>query len=130
MKIFSLSLDSSGWIEFFTDGQNADIFAPLIIKLDQLIVPTIIFYEVYKKIVFTQDHEQAIEVIAHMQQAKYIVDIDSSVALEAAQCSLEHKLAMADSLIYTTARKFNATLWTQDVDFKNLPNVHYIEKKK
>ena len=123
-------VDSSGWIEFFVDGQNADVFTPLIMKLDQLIVPTIIFYEVYKKIALAQDHEQAIEVVAHMQQAKYIVDIDPTAALEAAQCALEYKLAMADSLIYSVARKFKAVLWTQDVDFKNLPNVRYIEKKK
>lgn len=123
-------VDSSGWIEFFSDGENANIFSPLILKLEELIVPTIIIYEVYKKITLSSDHEQAIEVIAHIQQAKYIVDADTSLALEAAQYSLEYKLPMADSLIYATAKKFNATLWTQDVDFVNLPNIRYIEKKK
>jgi predicted nucleic acid-binding protein len=36
---------------------------------------------------------------------------------------------MADSIIYATAKKYNATLWTQDSDFKDLKNVRYIEKK-
>lgn len=122
-------VDSSGWIEFFSDGENANIFSPLILKLDELIVPTIIIYEVYKKVAFARDHEQAIEVIAHIQQAKYVVDVDTTLALEAAQCSMEYKLPIADSLIYATAKKFNATLWTQDIDFKDLPNVHYVVKK-
>jgi predicted nucleic acid-binding protein len=122
-------VDSSGWIEFFTDGTNANIFAPLILKLDELIVPTIIIYEVYKKIAFSRDHEQAIEVIAHIQQAKHIVNIDTTLALEAAQYSLEYKLPMADSLIYATTKKFKATLWTQDIDFEKIPHVRYIEKK-
>lgn len=75
------------------------------------------------------DHEKAIEVIAPMQQAKLIVEVDNTLALEAAQCSLEYKLPMADSLIYATAKKFNATIWTQDSNFINLPKVRYIEKK-
>ncbi len=122
-------VDSSGWIEFFSDGKNANTFASLILKPNELVVPTIIIYEVYKKIALSRDHEQAIEVVAHIQQAKHIVDVDTNLALEAAQCSLEYKLPMADSLIYATARKFNATLWTQDIDFENLPNVRYISKK-
>ena len=121
-------VDSSGWIEYFSDGANANAFSAIILKLDQLIVPTIIIYEVYKKITAVRDHEQAIKAIAHIQQAKYIADIDPSLALEAAQYSLEYKLPMADSLIYASAKKYKATLWTQEVDFQNLPNVHYIPK--
>ena len=122
-------VDSSGWIEFFSEGKNAEIFSPLILKVNELVVPTIILYEVYKKITLECDHDQAIEVIAHMQQAKHIVEVDSTLALDAAQCSLEYKLPMGDSLIYATAKKFNATIWTQDSDFINLPNVRYVEKK-
>ena len=122
-------VDSSGWIEFFSDGRNAGVFSPLILKLDELVVPTIILYEVYKKITLIYDHEQAIQVVAHIQQAKYIVDIDTTLSLEAAQYSLEYKLPMADSLIYATTKRYKATLWTQDDDFKNLPSVRYIEKK-
>ena len=122
-------IDSSGWIEFFSNGKNANIFSPIIVKMDELIVPTIIIYEVYKKIALCCDHDQAVEVIAHIQQAKYIIDVDATLALDAAQCSLEYKLPMADSIIYATAKKFNAILWTQDNDFENLPNVRYIAKQ-
>jgi predicted nucleic acid-binding protein len=123
-------VDSSGWLEFFSDGENADQFSSLILKLDELIVPTIIIYEVYKKVALAREHEQAIEAIAHIQQAKFIVSIDNSLAIEAAQYSIEYKLPMADSLIYATAKKFNAILWTQDNDFENLPGVNYIAKSK
>jgi len=122
-------VDSSGWIEFFSNGENANEFSPIIFKLDELIVPTVIIYEVYKKIAAYCDHEQAVEVIAHIQQAKYIINLDPTLALEAAQCSLERKLPMVDGIIYATAKKFNAILWTQDIDFKCLPNVRYIAKK-
>jgi predicted nuclease of predicted toxin-antitoxin system len=30
-----------------------------------------------------------------------------------------------NSIIYATARKFEALLWTRDADFKDLPGVEY-----
>jgi predicted nucleic acid-binding protein len=36
---------------------------------------------------------------------------------------------MADSIILATAREFNATIWTQDSDFKDMDNVKYFPKK-
>jgi predicted nucleic acid-binding protein len=41
--------------------------------------------------------------------------------LEAGDLSLAHGLAMADSLVYGTARRFRATLVTGDTDFEGLP---------
>lgn len=63
-----------------------------------------------------------------MQQAKIIVLVDSTLALDTAQFFLEYKLPMANCLIYATAKRFNATIWTQDGDFINLPNVRYVKK--
>jgi len=56
------------------------------------------------------------------------VAIDAALALSAAQLSLRHKLPMADSLIYATARQAQADLWTMDADFQGLPGVHYVSK--
>lgn len=58
-----------------------------------------------------------------------VVDMDMFIAIDAAQIPTQHKLPMADSIIFATCRAYNATLWTQDSDFKDLPGVRYIEKK-
>ena len=54
----------------------------------------------------------------------HVVDIDSALAVSAAR----YALPLADSLIYATARKCNAILWTQDGDFDGLSDVRYIPK--
>ncbi len=121
-------VDSSGWLEYFGNGPNANFFAPVIKKTDALIVPTICLYEVYKRVAEQRGEEDALAAIAWMS-AGLIVDLTKDIALNAALLSRAHKLAMADSVILATARAFDAELWTQDVHFANLAGVHYIEKK-
>lgn len=82
-------VDSSGWLEYLSEGRNAKLFAPAIEKIDELIVST---------------------------------------AIQAAKLSFEQKIPMADCLIYTTARQYNAIVWTQDVDFNSLDGVKYFTK--
>ncbi|MCX6148997.1 MAG: type II toxin-antitoxin system VapC family toxin [Ignavibacteriales bacterium] len=120
-------VDSSGWLEYFVDGKNAKFFAPVIEDTENLIVSVINIYEIYKKILIEKDENKALQSVSLMQQAK-IVEVNSSIAIQAAKLSSLLKLPMADSLIYTTAQIFNAVLWTQDVDFKNLENVKYFKK--
>jgi toxin FitB len=120
-------VDSSGWLEYFGKGENSHFFAPVIRETDALIVPTISMYEVFKKIVLQRDEEEALSAIGWMSIGE-IVDLTQDLALAAAMLSLEHKLPMADSIILATARAHDATLWTQDEDFKDLEGVRYIEK--
>lgn len=122
-------VDSSGWLEYFADGKNADYFAPAIQDTEALIVSTINLYEVFKRILQQRDENAAFRAIAIMQQGQ-IVDVTPSISLNAAKNSIDLKLPMADSIIYTTAQTYNATLWTQDSDFKNTDDVNFIEKKK
>jgi predicted nucleic acid-binding protein len=121
-------VDSSGWLEYFADGPNADFFARPIQDLCQLVVPTLNLYEVFKRIAQQRGEGDALQAIAVMQQAA-VVDLTSPLALDSARLSLEAHLPMADSIILATARAFDATLWTQDADFKNMKGVRYIEKK-
>jgi len=121
-------VDSSGWLEYFADGPNANFFARPIQDLGQLVVPTLSLYEVFKRIAQQRGEGDALQAIAVMQQAT-VVDLTSPLALDSARLSLEAHLPMADSIILATARAFDATLWTQDVDFKNMKGVRYIEKK-
>jgi len=121
-------VDSSGWIEYFINGANADFFSTPIQDSENLIVPTICIYEVFKRVLLKLGDDRALKTIGQMSLTT-VVDLDRSIAIQAAQISLETKLAMADSIILATARKYDATLWTQDEHFKDLEGVHYIEKK-
>ena len=120
-------VDSSGWLEYFANGKNAEIFAPIIVDIDKLIVPTIILYEVFKKVLQQRDETQALKAIAIMQQGS-LIELTNSIAINAAKLSIEYKLPMADSIILTTARECDAVLWTQDDDFREIEGVKYIKK--
>jgi predicted nucleic acid-binding protein len=120
-------VDSSGWLEFFTKGPNATVFAPVIKNVDELLVPTIIVYEVFKRILLQVGEEGARTVATAMRQGR-VIELDLIVAVTAATLSASLKLPMADSIILATARVYQATLWTQDADFKGMTGVRYIEK--
>jgi len=120
-------VDSSGWLEYLSDGKNAKLFAPAIEKTEELIVSTINIYETYKKILLERDESSAIQVVGLMQQAK-VIEVSSTISIQAAKLSYERKIPMADSLIYTTAKQNNAIVWTQDIDFKELDDVKYFKK--
>jgi len=120
-------VDSSGWLEYFADGPNADIFQPVLRKTDELLVPTISLYEVSKKLLLELGEEEANWAIGVMMQGR-VVPLDEGLALFASRISVTYKLPMADSVILATAIQFDAILWTQDADFDGLPNVRYFPK--
>ena len=122
-------VDSSGWLEYFADGPNAGFFAPAIHDFDRLLVPAVSMFEVFKKMKQERGEEVALEAVAQMRRGKLIA-LDASLAVAAAETSLEQKLPMADSIILATARANNATLWTQDDDFEGMDGVKYIARKK
>jgi predicted nucleic acid-binding protein len=122
-------VDSSGWLEYFADGENADFFASAIEDTKNLIVPVICIYEVFKRILQQSGLSEAQQHISDMHQGE-IVDLTASLALSAAKLSSELKLPMADSIILSVARTRNATLWTQDEHFKDLEDVKYVVKKQ
>jgi predicted nucleic acid-binding protein len=121
-------VDSSGWVEYFCKGSNARVFLPLIQDTQNLIVPAICLYEVFKKVYSQFDEEIALQAIAVMTLGQ-VVELDRDLAVEAALVSLEMKLPMADSIIYATARACDATLWTQDGHFKGLSDVKFYDTK-
>jgi predicted nucleic acid-binding protein len=122
-------IDTSGWLEYFSNGPNADFFANAIKNDSNIIIPTIILYELWKKILREEGEDKAVEFVAQLKRFE-VVPLDENLSISAATISCEYKLAMADSIIYATAKKYNAILWTQDSDFKTLKNIKYIEKKK
>ena len=121
-------VDSSGWIEYVTDSNNAAFYEAPISHSDHLLVPTICLFEVFKRVLRELGEERALDAMGVMSLGT-IVDLDRQIAVDAAQISNELKLAMADSIILATTRAHNATLWTQDEHFKDIEGVKYIEKR-
>lgn len=116
-------VDSSAWLEYFADGAGAPHFAAPIEAVGRLVVPAICLLEVFKAVLRQRGESDALQAAALMQQGT-VVDLDATLALAAAT----HKLPLADSIVYATAMRVGGVVWTQDQDFKGLPDVAYFPK--
>jgi predicted nucleic acid-binding protein len=119
-------VDSSGWLEYFASGRNAAFFADAIQDPAHLVVPTLSLTEVFKRVLAQRGESAALQVVAVMEQG-HVVPLDARLALEAARLGLKERLPLADSIMLATARAFEATLWTQDADFKGLDDVRFVK---
>ena len=118
-------VDSSGWIEFFTAGASGILFKPVIEQRDQLLVPAINIYEVHKLLSRKLPAGAVLSCLDVMRQGR-VLDLTDRRAVAAADIAAKHKLAMADAVIYSMAREFDGTLWTQNVDYEGLVGVNYL----
>jgi len=120
-------IDSSLWLEYFADTEAGNIISEVIENNTELIISTITIYEVFKKLLFERNEDDALFAIAHMRQGK-IVELTDELSLFAAKLGKDYKLPLADSIIYATNVNFNCILWTQDKHFMGLESVNYFEK--
>ena len=120
-------VDSSGWIEFFTAGTNGLVFKAVIEQRDKLLVPTINIFEVHK-VLSRKLPAGAVQSCLDVMRQGRVLDLTDKRAVAVADIASKHKLAMADAVIYSMAREFDGTLWTQDVDYNGLVGVRYLEK--
>ncbi|MCT0219660.1 type II toxin-antitoxin system VapC family toxin [Synechococcus sp. CS-1329] len=119
-------VDSSGWIEVFTNGGQAERFLALMADESSLVVASISIFEVFKWVLREHGEAQAVQAAAVMQRGQ-VVDLDSRLALAAAQLSHALQLPMADSIILATARDRQARLHTMDSDFRGIADVEWID---
>jgi predicted nucleic acid-binding protein len=122
-------VDSSAWLAYFADEPTADFFAEAIEDPEQLVVPSVCIYEVFKVILRERGEDDAFTAVAAMEQGR-VVDLDAELAMEAASIGLEEGLAFADSVIFTVAKKHNAAIWTQDSHFSGKTGVRFKAKEK
>ena len=115
-------VDSSAWLEYLADTPRAKLFASAIEDTDNLVVPAVVQYEVYKKVRRERGEDAVLQVAAAMESGR-IIEIDARLALEASRLDMP----LADSLIYATTSMISATLWTQDADFAGLDRVRYFK---
>ena len=122
-------IDSYGWIEYFGEGPLADSYAGFIEKADEkgTVTPTIVIYEVYKRIKSVKGEEKALEAYAQMSRTR-IVDLTSSLCMKAADISTNLNLGMADAIIVATANAWDADIVTSDQHLKRVNRVKFIGK--
>ncbi len=120
-------IDSSGWLEYFSDGPNANSFLEPLNDDASLIVPVITIYEVFKVVLRESTENEALQAVAAMQKGK-VIDLNTKIAMNASKLSLQYNLPMADSIILATAQAYKCVIWTQDTDFQNIENVKYFSK--
>tara|TARA_Y100000310_G_C20304885_1_gene633484 strand:+ start:340 stop:690 length:351 start_codon:yes stop_codon:yes gene_type:complete len=113
-------VDSSGWLEYF---------AKPIKDIQDLVVPSLCVFEVFKNILRQRKENSALQTVALVEQG-LVINLDTPIALSAARLGLEFKLPLADSVILATARTNDAIIWTQDADFKSIPGVKFVPKRK
>jgi predicted nucleic acid-binding protein len=120
-------IDSSGWVEFFTNGALANEYATRIRTIGAIVTPTIVLYEVYKRLKRDVSEDDALVAIGAMGRSR-VVQLDDELALTAADVSLALGLAMADAIVLATARAFDAELITSDADFARVPGVTFLRR--
>ena len=121
-------VDSSGWLAYFADEPNAKYFLAPLNDTDSLVVPSVTIYEVFKVVLRESSENEALQAAVAMRKGR-VVDLTASMAIAASKLSLKHSLPMTESIILATAKEFEATIWTQDSDFKNIDDVKYFPKK-
>ena len=121
-------VDSSGWLAYFADEPNAKHFITPLKDTASLVIPSVTIYEVFKVVLRETSENEALQAAAAMQKGK-VVDLTAMLAIAASKLSLKHGIPMADSIILATAKAFDAVIWTQDSDFKNIAGVKYFPKK-
>ncbi|HEY2823834.1 MAG TPA: type II toxin-antitoxin system VapC family toxin [Candidatus Acidoferrum sp.] len=118
----SVVIDSSGWLEYITGDQKADLFAPYFETDVRILVPVIVLYEV-RKVLLRSFSETMADIFQSNALRHEVINIDEYIAMSAATLSLKYKLAMADALICATAQRYEAQLVTSDAHFDNVPGV-------
>ena len=122
-------IDSYGWVEYFLDGPLSEKYAPAVEQANEAdyVTPTVVVYEVYKRIKSIQGEQSALEAYAQIARTQ-IVELTSQIAIEAAEVSLSKNLGMADALILATARAYKAEILTSDKHLKDFKETRFIEK--
>ena len=120
-------VDSSGWIEYLQDTPRADLFAEAIEDRYDLLVPTIALFEVHKVLSRNLPANLVAQCLDVMRLGR-VLDLTDKRAIAASEVASRHRLAMADAAMYSLAQEFEATFWTQDVDYKGLSGVRYCPK--
>ncbi|QGP92791.1 PIN domain protein [Neomoorella glycerini] len=124
-----ITIDSCGWLEYYTAGPLAEEYGKYLKDLKQIITPTIIIYEVYKKIKREYSEAEALTAIGPIHKTR-LISLDAQYLIQAADISLQYGLPMADAMVYTVTSMYGSQIVTSDKHFKGLEMVIYLERSK
>ena len=119
-------VDSCGWLERFAGSRHGELYAEALQNPRDLLVPVVCLIEVFRTLARQAGEHAALDAVATMSQAD-VVTVGATDAVAVARLGLSHHLPLADSIIYATARRHGAELWTHDQHFRGLPGVHFVE---
>jgi toxin FitB len=120
-------VDTSAWIEWLIGSPVGAVVAAELPERGQWLVPTIVQLELAKWLTREVGEDKADQVIAFTQTC-VVVDLDTSIALRAADLCARQRLATADAIVYATALVEGADLLTCDRDFEKLPGIRFVDK--
>jgi len=118
-------VDFSGWLEYITGNEKADAFGAVFQGSAQVLVPTIVLYEVFQILLLRASKTDANLFLSEALRRR-VVDLTGTIALAAASLSIDYKLPMAEAVIYATAQAHQAELITSHAHFSGLPGVPLI----
>ncbi|MCB9026335.1 MAG: type II toxin-antitoxin system VapC family toxin [Bdellovibrionaceae bacterium] len=118
-------VDSSCWIEVFANGPLAKKCQKEINSLKSIAVPSLVIYEVYRRIKLSSSDESGLSVTSYLSQFD-VKPLTRQVALLAVDLFFQYNLGTADNLILTHTHEISAELITLGNDFRGLPRVRIL----
>ena len=120
-----LLVDTSAWIELLIGSRTGAVVASHLPDPNDWLVPTIVQLELAKWLKRELGEDKADQVLAFTITC-VVADLDTAIALSAADLGGRHRLATADAIVYATARAHGADLLTCDQHLEALPQVRFV----
>lgn len=121
-------VDTSAWVEWISESELHRLIAPMLPTTTDWLVPTIVQFELSRWIARNTSGLQRGEAVIAFSNSCVVVPMSTEIALAAAVVGRQHNLAVADAIIYATARAFGADMLTCDAHFEGLAGVHCLRK--
>lgn len=121
-------IDTSGWLEYLSDGSLAAQYEKYLVKPESIITPSITLSEVYKKVKKAKGAEVALSVVAQMEKTR-VIALDEEIALIAGDLVLAHSLALPQAIAYATALREQAQYLTSNPHLKGLEQIIFLQEK-
>lgn len=118
-----LVVDSSAWIEWLAAGPQVDAIGTHL-RAGEIVVPTIVMYEVHKWVAREQSEDLA-AAVAGFLRTQTVVPLDEATAILASDVARHAGLASADAIILAHTRTLGARLLTLDHHFEHMPEAIY-----
>jgi len=121
----TVTFDTSAWIEYFAGTDLGRVVKGYIDGTETIYTPVIDLLEIKNK--YQRENKKWKSRIEFICVRSSIIDINTEIALIAADMKKEFKLYSIDAIIYASARKMKSKLLTKDSHFKGLKDVIILE---